>query len=66
MYYFNFTILKNKIMKQNKSNEYTEWYNHLGIWYRGNFKNSKAISYHESNWTNSIGQKGTEVYFYIK
>jgi hypothetical protein len=53
-------------MKQNKSNEYTEWYNHLGIWYRGNFKNSKAISYHESNWTNSIGQKGTEVDFYIK
>lgn len=53
-------------MKQNKSNEYTEWSNHLGIWYRGNYKNTSPIGYHEANWFASIGLVGTEVFFYIK
>ncbi len=53
-------------MKQNKSNESTEWYNHLGIWYRGIFKKASAIGYHESNFTHSIGQKDTIVNFYIR
>jgi hypothetical protein len=34
-------------MKQNKSNEYQQWSNHIGVWYRGTYKNGKEIGYEE-------------------
>ena len=55
-------------MKQNKSNEYTEWSNHLGIWYRGNYKNDEQIGYVESNCKGieGIGDIATTVDFFIR
>jgi hypothetical protein len=53
-------------MKQNKSNEYQQWSNHIGVWYRGNFKNNQPIGYHESNMNTTIGQEDTIVNFHIR
>jgi hypothetical protein len=64
--------MKLKINNKNAKGQwvgYQEWYTRSNkLWFRGHYKNEKAIGYQELNikLDDGIGDEGTQVEFYIK